>query len=931
MILDGHSLAYRAFYALASTGLCTSRGEATYAVFGFVQMLLAVIQEYDPTYLAIAFDVGRTFRHELAPEYKAGRATIPQTFLAQFERMKQFTQAMGIPAYTIEGYEADDIIGTLARQASLQGIPSLILSGDTDILQLVDAHTTVLLSNLYGRKTTTTWYDLPRVIERYHGLHPHQLADLRGLKGDTSDNIPGVRGIGEAGAIHLLQRFGTIETLYDNLPLVEKRYRKYLEGQREQALLSKRLATIICDVPGVTLDLPGMNWMQHCDRDAVLSLFRELEFASLIKRWSSFANPIKQVPSEEHHTPPHPTQSSQLPMFSSAAQSPHIQPLPVLGDYRAVTTEEALDELIRELAAAPAFAFDTETSGLHPLESDLVGISLATRPGIAWYIPLAHQQAGQLASEDVLERLRPWFANPQQVRYAHHAKFDMLVMQQAGVPITRVTFDTMIAAGLLNKRRRLKELASSELHLPGPMMDITDLIGTGKKQVSFAQVPIEQATPYAAADADMTLRLVEVLEPQIAADEQLSFLFHQVEMPLIPILAAMEWAGIGVDVPYLRELSRYLEGEIARLEQEIFRLAGVEPFNINSAIQLHEVLFERLRLPTGGLPRTASGRYALDARTLEMLRESHAVISPLLEHRHLSKLKSTYTDTLPTLVNPRTGRIHTTYQQIGTATGRLASASPNLQNIPVRTEIGGEIRRAFIAAPGHQFVAADYSQIELRVLAHMSRDPALIQAFHEGLDIHTATAAQLFQIPMDHVEPYQRRIAKTTVFGIIYGISSFGLAQRTGLGRSAAQALIDAFFARFPRVREFLDQTLEHGRMTGYVQSLFGRRRPVPDLRAQGPRRQAAEREAMNMPIQSTAADLMKLAMIAVARRIEEQHLQTRMLLQVHDELILEAPLAEVEQVVTLVRAAMEQVYSLLVPLTVEVKVGPNWEHLEPF
>jgi DNA polymerase I len=942
IIIDGHSLAFRAFHALASSGLRSSRGEPTYAVFGFVQALLTLLQERQPAYMAIAFDVGRTFRHDTYPDYKAGRAETPEEFHPQLERIKQLMGEMGVPIYTAEGYEADDVIGTLARQASNEGIASLILTGDTDTLQLVDEQVSVLLSNPYGKNVSTTLYNEQKVRERYHGLAPDRLTDLRGLKGDASDNIPGVKGIGEKGAINLLNQFGTIEALYENLGAVDKRYRKYLKGQQEQALLSKHLATIVCTVPGVALDLAAAS-LRGYNRAAVMHLFQEMEFRSLIEKLPQETDFTSSVESRTPAladvplvAPPQPGETqtpdpggSQLSMFDLSPVPPAGSHTPSLGNYRAVTNEETLRELTNELATAPGFAFDTEATGLRPFESELVGISLATRPGAAWYVPIAHSDGEHLERERGIEALRPFFADPQKAKYAHHAKFDIEMLLQAGVQVEGLTFDTMIAAGLLDKRKKLKDLAFYELQLPEPMTEITDLIGRGKKQVSFGQIPVEQATPYAAADADMTLRLVALLEQQMSANEQITQIFRRIEMPLVPILVDMEQAGIGLDVAYLRNLSGRLATEIGQVEQQIYALAGGDPFNINSSIQLNEVLFARLGLPTDGLSKTSTGRYSLAAGALEKLSDSHEIVRAILHHRHLTKLKSTYVDALPELVNKRTGRLHTSFHQMGTATGRLASSTPNLQNIPVRSESGGEIRRAFVAAPGCQFVAADYSQIELRVLAHITRDPNLVQAFQEGQDIHAAMAAQLFHVPIDAVQKDQRRIAKTTVFGIIYGISSFGLARRTDLSRSEAQELIDAFFARFPGVRRYMDNTLKQGRTKGYVESLFGRRRPVPDLTTNGPRRQAAEREAINTPIQSTAADLMKLAMIGVATRLKQEQRQTRMLLQVHDELIFEVPLDESEAVQRLVRETMEQVYRLDVPLKVDVEIGDNWQQME--
>jgi DNA polymerase-1 len=954
VLIDGHALAFRAFHALREAGLRASTGEPTYAVFGFISILLTTFESHRPQYVAVAFDVGRTFRDDLYAEYKGNRSETPEEFHPQLERIQQLVRALNIPIYTAEGYEADDVIGTLARQATAHNVNTMILTGDTDTLQLVDDHVQVLLANPYGKKTTTTLYGEEQVRERYKGLSPSQLADLRGLKGDTSDNIPGVKGIGEAGAIALLTQFGTVENLYEHLDEAPNRYKKPLDGQQEQALFSKRIATIVCDVP-VALDLNAAT-LRDYQRDEVISLFHELEFgASLIKRLpapqgSAMVADLPEIQAAPQQAelfavpdaPPPPTSDSsapqQLAMFElPQAQSgrpatltnlPSAELRPAQGDYQAVRTEEQLQDVITALTAARGFAFDTESNGLRPFESELVGVSIAVRPGAAWYIPFGHREEQQLPRERVLSALRPFFVDPAKQKHAHNAKFDVEMLQHADVEVNGVSFDTMLAAALLDKRKGLKDLSFYELKLPEPMTDIEELIGKGKNQIVFGDVPIERATPYAAADADMTCRLVESLAPQLQAMPKVNDIFHKLEMPLLPVLVRMEAAGIGVDVAFMRALGQRIGERLATLEQEIYAY-NQGPFNINSGAQLSDVLFNKLGISTAGLSRTKTGQYSLTAAVLEDMRDQHQVIDLILQHRQLAKLKSTYVDALPELVNPETGRIHTNYSQIGAATGRLSSADPNLQNIPTRTDEGREIRRGFVAAPGCVFIAADYNQIELRVLAHVTQDPNLVQVFMEGQDIHTATAAQLFNVSMSDVNKNQRRIAKMTVFGVIYGISAFGLAARTDLSRSEAQALIDALFARFPSLRDYIDRTLAEGRELGYVHSLFGRRRYVPELRSGGPRRQAAEREAINAPIQSTAADIMKIAMIRVDEALRRSELKTRMLLQVHDELIFEAPQEEVDAVARLVREEMEGAYRLHVPLKVDVEMGPNWLQMD--
>ncbi|NNJ11596.1 DNA polymerase I [Chloroflexales bacterium ZM16-3] len=959
-LIDGHALAFRAFFALKDSGLRSSRGEPTYAVYGFAQILLSMIQEQHPEYVAISFDVGRTFRDDMYAEYKAGRAETPEEFHPQMARIQELCKALNLPIYTADGFEADDVIGTLARQATALDVETLILTGDTDSLQLVDSHVRVILANPYGQKTTTTIYDEAKVRERYKGLAPNQLADLRGLKGDTSDNIPGVRGIGEAGAIALLNQFGTVENLYEHLSEAPKRYQKPLDGQREAAVFSKKLATIVCEVPTVQLSLED-SAVHDYDRAAVIRLFQELEFGAS-------SGLLKKLPGTDVETPQRgvstptgqqdmfgealpatldraaaaatPVGPAQLSLFGDVAPPPATPQKPALGDYRAITTEAELESLVRALAAAPSFAFDTEATGLRPFQSALCGISLSISTGSAVYVPCGHAEGPQLPAEQVVSALRPFFEDAAKPKYAHNAKFDIEMLLGVGITVRGLAFDTMIVAALLGKRAGLKDLAFYELGLPDTMTPIEELIGRGSKQISFDKVPVAVATPYAAADADMTLRLVHALEPQLAANERVAELFRRLELPLVDVLVKMEQAGIGLDKPYIEQLGVRLGARIGEIEQEIYGIAE-RPFNINSSDQLADVLFGKIGLSTEGVDRTAkTKKYSITADTLERLRErdTSGICERILEYRQLSKLKSTYVDALPELVNPQTGRVHTSYNQVGAATGRLSSTEPNLQNIPVRTQEGREIRRGFVAAPGHQFIAADYSQIELRVLAYITKDASLVKAFQEGQDIHAATAAQLFGVPIDAVNKDQRRIAKTVVFGVIYGISAFGLAQRTELSRTDAQAMIDGLFARFPGIRDYITTTLEQGQQSGYVSTLFGRRRSMPDLQTKGPRRAAAEREAINAPIQGSAADIMKIAMVEMSHALEDRGLRTRLLLQVHDELILEAPDDEVEDVKRLVREVMEHAYELRwsdkdgqeqqVPLGVDVETGPNWEEM---
>lgn len=952
VLVDGHALAFRAFHALKETRMTVrATGEPTYAVQGFFQILLNLLRERRPAYAAVSFDVGRTFRDDLYADYKAGRGEAPDEFHSQLERIKQIITALNMPIYTAEGYEADDVIGTLCRQAEAQQVKTLIITGDTDTLQLVNDYTQVLLANPYVKAgQNTTFYDDAQVRERYKGLRPNQLADLRGLKGDTSDNIPGVSGIGEAGAIGLLLEFDTVEGIYANLEAVPKRYRSKLEGQQEIALFSKHLATIVTEVP-VSLDLAATQ-VHDYDRAKVLALFSELEFRKLVDKLPVVGNAIEVVDLPVQpaiHRASGNTNPIQMAMFNTqpvvaapAADGGNF------GDYRVVQDAAALHEVVQILAAAPQFAFDTETTTtalFGPQEVRLVGISLAAQPGQAWYIPLGHNEGQQLSVAEVAHALQPLFVDPVKARIAHHGKFDVEALGLIGIGVGPLAFDTAIAAALLGLRQGLKELAFSELRdaadQPVEMTNIEQLIGSGKKQITMAEVAIEHATPYACADVDMTLRLMNVLGPRLATAPRVQAIFNTVEIPLSPVLARMEAAGVLVDLPQLQQQGRVLAERIEQIQAEIFEKCG-EHCNLSSRYELNDLLFRQLKLPTqnlkrlGGTTKSGGAVYSITAETLEALKlqDETGVVELILRHRRLSKLKSTYVDTLQLLVNPLTGRVHTQFRQMGAETGRLSSDNPNLQNIPVRSEEGREIRRAFVAAPGFQLLAADYSQIELRILAHITQDPTLLTVFRTSQDIHAATAAKLYAVPMNEVTKNQRRIAKMTVFGIIYGISAFGLSARTDLSRSEAQDMINTLFAEYPGLKEYIDKTLEQVRREGYVETLFGRRRYFRELvegSTGGPRRQAAEREAINAGIQGTAADLIKMAMVRLDTALREGGYVARMLLQVHDELMLEVPDEEIERVAQLVRTMMETVYpELRVPLEVNIEAGTNWDTLHP-
>ncbi|MBO9403822.1 MAG: DNA polymerase I [Thermomicrobium sp.] len=900
VLVDGHGLAYRAYHALPPT-LATSAGEPTHVVFGFASMLLEVLNDFEPDYVIVCFDTGRSFRQQLYEEYKAHRPETPDDLKHQLERIRQLLDALGIPIVTREGYEADDLIGTLAARATANGLEVLIVTGDTDLLQLVDEDVRVILP---GRQRFGDYrvYDRQAVIERY-GFPPERLPEYKALVGDPSDNIPGVPGIGEKTATRLIQRFSSLEEMLDRIDEVEPpRLREALRAARETVLASRRLATIVRDAD-ITLDLEQARFGDF-DRERVLRLFRELEFRSLVPRLPQPRQPVRKT-------------------AAPASQR------------RAVLTDADLSDLVRDLETCQAFALDVETTALHPMYADLVGIALATAPDRSYYVPLGHTTGDtQLDIEQVLQRLAPFLRHPEKQRYAHHGKYDALVLERAGFPRPHIDFDTMIAAYLLGENAvGLKELAFTKLGWE--MEEITELIGRGKKQLTMDRAEIARVTQYACADVEATYRLVEVLRPQLEAHNQLR-LFTEIELPLIDVLIDMEKAGIAIDVPYLEQLSIMLDGQLHALERRIYELAG-HPFNINSPQQLSTLLFDELGLPRG--KRTKTG-YSVSQEVLETLRDTHPIVEAILEYRQLLKLKSTYVDALPRQVHPQTGRVHTIFHQTVAATGRLSSSDPNLQNIPARGELGLAVRRAFIAdnRPDYRIadepillLSVDYSQIELRLMAHFSQDPALLRAFAEGKDIHAATASEVFGVPLDAVTPEMRRIAKVVNFGIMYGMQAYGLARDTGMSRQDAQRFIEAYFQRFPGVARYLEETRRRAAELGYVETLFGRRRYLPEITSSNPaRRQAAERMAVNMPLQGTAADIMKLAMIAVHRALAERGLRSRMLLQVHDELVLEVPESELATTTELVTTRMSRVVELSVPLEVDAKAGPNWADLEP-
>ncbi|MBI5034085.1 MAG: DNA polymerase I [Chloroflexi bacterium] len=928
LLLDSHALIHRAYHAI-QTNLTSPTGEPTNATYGFASTVLRVLNDEKPDLIAATFDVGKSFRDKLFAGYKGNRPELADDLRPQLQRSRELMDALSIPAFGMEGYEADDLLGTLARQASERGIETVIVTGDTDTLQLVTPQVRVLMFTPYVSGNFAL-YDEKAVQERYQ-LAPKQLIDFKALKGDTSDNVPGVAGIGEKTATKLVQMYGSVEGIYEHLDQVEKRWQEKIRAGEKQAFASKKLVTIVTDAP-IQLD-PEKCRVHDYDRERIIALFRELGFKSLIDRL--------------------PTSSNQSDLFSIEKTETKTE---LAGEnYHTVDTVAALDQLVGRLKALKEFVFDVETTSTDPMRAELVGIAIGAGNGEAYYVPVlsshaersvvSSQNVGQMtfdtrppvtrrASLDrdfILAKLKPIFEDEHITKAAHNAKYDMTVFAEAGVNVRGLAFDSMIAAHLVepsNQSVGLKNLVFLKFGVE--MTEIEALIGKGKNQISMAEVDPAKASAYACADANYTYRLVEYYKP-LLAEQGVEKLFHEIEMPLVPVLMDIERTGVLLDLDVLKTMSADLTGRLQELDKQIQSYVGA-PINIASPIQLGDALFNRLKLPTAGLPKTKTGQYSTAADVLESLRNAHPIIPLILQHRELSKLKGTYVDALPALVHPRTGRVHTDYNQTGTVTGRVSSSNPNLQNIPVRTDLGKLVRRAFIAPSGSKLISADYSQVELRILAHITHDPGLVGAFERGEDIHAATAARLFNVPIGQVTSNQRRLGKTINFGIAYGITDYGVAARTELSVTEARQLIDNYFTQFAGVKEYIERTKHEAGSHGYVQTLMGRRRYFPELRP-GARvnpslRNAAEREAINMPIQGSAADIIKIAMIRLHRELRARGLKTRMTLQVHDELVFESPDNEISIVAPLICEMMENSFSLDSKLKADLAVGQNWDEM---
>ena len=896
LLFDGNALVHRAFHALPP--LTVSRtGEMINAVYGFASTLLKVLHELKPTHWAIAFDrPAPTFRQELFEKYKAQRPKAPQELVSQIKRVHQLTEAFHIPIFEIDGFEADDVLGTLSQQASERGIESIIVTGDSDMLQLVSPR----VKAFAPRRTLddTVLYDEEAVRQKY-GIKPEQLPDLKALAGDTSDNIPGVPGIGEKTATKLLQQFGSVEGIYSHVEdITPSKLQPILLQHKSQVLQNKELTTIVRKVP-VSLNLEACQVTDY-DRDNVLKLFQELEFVKLLPR---------------------------LPQSIGMKTERSVASV----EGQVINDEAALYEVLNQLRVAREFVVGVEST-----PAELVGMTLSPAKGKAFYIPLEH---GGLFSERILlaelvAKLKPILTNSDVGKIAYDGKQVMSLLAnydlegrpaqhhslsgEGRVELKNLNFDIMIAAYLLGEKNlSLKAITFNKLGLEvTPPRELA-----GKKQGSMAMLGIEDVANYACASANIIWDLKDRLEKELR-QQGLEELFYQVELPLVPVLVDMERNGVKLDTNLFREMSLSLGKEISRLEVEIYNNVG-HRLNINSPRQLGEVLFSELKLPQSRKTKTG---YSTEAQVLETLRTIHPVVDLILRYRQLSKLKSTYVDALPALINRETGRLHTTFNQVGTATGRLSSSEPNLQNIPIRGERGNRIRRAIIAPPGSLLLSADYSQIDLRVLAHLSQDPELIAAFVHDEDIHTTTASQLFGVPREQVTPEMRRNAKTVNFGVIYGMSDYGLEQATNFTREEAAQFITLYFERYPKVKEYIERTKEQARKVGYVQTVIGRRRFIPEINSPNRQvREAAERMAINAPVQGTSADIIKVAMINLYREMKKRSFKSKMLLQIHDELLFEVPQEETEDMKSLVAKIMPEAIKLGVPLKIDVKIGKNW------
>ncbi|WP_318459818.1 DNA polymerase I [Photobacterium leiognathi] len=911
ILIDGSSYLYRAYHA--APNFTNSDGEPTGAVYGVVNMLRSMLRQFSTEHIAVIFDAkGKTFRDDMFPEYKANRPPMPDDLRGQIEPLYAVIKAMGLPLISISGVEADDVIGTLATQASQQGMPVLISTGDKDMAQLVDQNITLI------NTMTDVVMDPAGVVDKF-GIGPDLIIDYLALMGDKVDNIPGVPGVGEKTAKALLTGIGGLDALYDNLDDIaplgfrgSKTMAKKLLDNKEAAYMSYKLATIKLDVE---LDVKPDELRKGVpDTDALTELFGKLQF----RRWLTemLEGSDGRIVADE--------KSGNAP-----AEKKAVAPTIDRSGYEIILDEAAFNVWLEQLKAAKAFAFDTETDGLDYMTANVVGVSFAIEEGKAAYVPVAHDYLdapAQLDRDWVLAQLKPLLEDSNQAKIGQNLKFDASIVARYGIEMQGIVFDTMLESYVFNSVVGRHDMDSLALrYLEHKNISFEEIAGKGKKQLTFNQIDLAQAGPYAAEDADITLRLHNALYPKVEADEKLKHVFETIEMPLVPVLSRMERTGVYVDSMLLGAQSTEIAARLDELEKKAFEIADQE-FNLSSPKQLQAILFEKMGLPV--LKKTPSGTPSTNEEVLQELALDYPLPKLILEYRGLAKLKSTYTDKLPKMVNPATGRVHTSYHQAVTATGRLSSSDPNLQNIPVRNEEGRRIRQAFVAQSGYKILAVDYSQIELRIMAHLSGDKALLDAFRHGKDIHAATAAEILGLDIEQVSSEQRRRAKAINFGLIYGMSAFGLAKQLDMGRNEAQDYMNVYFERYPGVLEYMESTRNTASEKGYVETLFGRRLYLPDIKSRnGLRRKAAERAAINAPMQGTAADIIKLAMIAVDNWVQQQPQdEVRLLMQVHDELVFEVKESALESVTAEVKALMEQAATLDVPLIADAGFGDNWD-----
>lgn len=929
-LIDGHALAYRMYFALTAGGSSqrwqTSTGEPTAGVYGFARELVRILEQEKPEYMAVAFDVGKTFRDKIFPEYKGTREKMPDDLRPQLDRIRQMVDAFHMPRLEMDGYEADDVLGSVARIAEAKGLGVKIITGDRDLLQLVNERTAVYLAG--DDQTYITDADVIKKL----GVRADQVVDYKAIVGDTSDNIPGIKGVGEKTAISLLDKFGTLDAIYENLDKVENRWKGKFETNKEAAYMSRDLARIIIDLK-VEIDLEDAK-VKPFDPTALEEFFKEMEFRTLLNKipaisggnTASSATPSTLKPAKSAKT-----KSGQFSMFVNEPQVVYAVNQASNIEVIIVDTQKKLDDLAKELKQAKIISFDSETTSTEEMLAEIVGISLAIKAGQAYYIPVGHSSGDNLPIKDVIAALTPAFTDAKIPKIGHNVKYDYIVLARNGLVTSPLSFDSMLAEFVIDPSSRnlgLKNLVHARLG--EEMTHIEELIGKGKNQLSMADIAIESVAPYAAADAETIIRLMPLLQKDLDRAGGAKLL-AEIEMPLVPILAEMEMTGILLDLPFFQKFSEKLSTRIAEVEKQVFESVG-KPFNINSTQQLSDVLFTHLRLePPDKGKKTASGHFSTSADVLEGLRGKHPVVDLILENRELSKIKSTYVDALPAAVDANTGRVHTSYSQIGAVTGRISSSNPNLQNIPIRTEEGRRVRNGFITDKGNVLLSVDYSQIELRIVAHMAEDQSMLAAFKAGEDIHVTTAAAVYGVENEAVTKEMRRHAKAINFGLIYGMSAFGLTRSTDLTLAESENFVKTYFAKFPGVKKYLDETRQLAAQQGYVETLLGRKRYFPALQSKiNPQmKNREEREAINAPIQGTAADILKIAMLKIPPALKAAKLKAKMLLQVHDELVLECPKDELEKTAQLIQDTMANAYPMSIPLSTEARAGQSWGEMQ--